>query len=977
MKTKNLITAFFYSFLLILASTTIGYAQGWIQTYGPYWGDETSFEAFKDVIQTADGGYIAVGTRLEAMGNNMGFVAKIDASGAKQWEQWYDLDWQEFFKSIVIGNDGGYLIVGGVPTLSIDGNFWNTKLTKIDDTGEIIWETDFSQGMGGFSEFGTAEDIKALENGYVLVGYSAIGDFVEPQAQAYIMQVDNDGEIIWQQYISDYGTSKFHAVEVLENGEFLAVGEFESFDFSDIPVPTGGLIARFDAAGNSIWKTEINNEVTPIFTYLNDIAISNNEAVAVGYYDTNIANDVWPYLAKIDLTSGTVIADSVYTDLGSVFHAIDTDTDGNFVVTGYDSGLASATAIAAKLDSDFNLIWNSEDMPYLPDVSSFGLNILATANNEVIVVGYYSATLYVLKMNSEGSIFQGDVFGQVYEDDEGDCLLNENLLENIIVELHEPSGNIRYRSTDENGFYNFGVNYDGDYTLKANLPNNFLWQNTCPTNGEQTVDMTQGEVAAQNFGLQVIEYCPLLNVSVGTPLLRRCFENNYTVNYCNEGTLQAVDAYIEMVFPDEINVISATQTWNEPQTDNLFVFDLGTIAVGECGSFQVTIEVDCETELGSSLCVETHIFPDDNCRVVSELWDEASLKTKADCDGDNIEFSIKNIGIGNMESETEYRLYEDNLLITFGTIQLEADQEFVLSQAANGSTFRIEADQTAGHPNFSMPRTTIERCGDTPFSLGLFNSVSQDDLVEYIDIDCEEVIGSFDPNDKQVVPRGVADEHFTPENELMTYKIRFQNVGNDTAFTVFILDTISTHLNLNTIKTVGNSHAYEFEMLDERIVKWTFPNILLVDSTTNESASHGFVRYEIQQHLDLEKGTMITNDAGIYFDFNAPVITNKVFNTIGDTTLTVFVSKPNLQHDIDVYPNPTDNFVQFDMTKMPKQSENASLQITDINGRLLKTQVLNNDAVNRIYVGDLPYGVYLYSLFLDNEGINGKLVVTP
>ena len=250
-------------------------------------------------------------------------------------------------------------------------------------------------------------------------------------------------------------------------------------------------------------------------------------------------------------------------------------------------------------------------------------------------------------------------------------------------------------------------------------------------------------------------------------------------------------------------------------------------------------------------------------------------------------------------------------------------------------------------------------------------------MAEFIDIDCEEVIGSFDPNDKQVVPRGLTDAHFTPENELMTYKIRFQNVGNDTAFTVFILDTISTHLDLSTIKTVGNSHAYEFEMLDERIVKWTFPNILLVDSTTNEPESHGFVRYEIEQHADLPKGTMITNDAGIYFDFNAPVITNKVFNTIGDTTLTLIVSKPKPKYDIDVYPNPTSNVVHFDLKQLTLKGEQIRVNIADINGRVLKTKVLDSKGNQDIYVGDLPYGVYLYSLFLGSKAVNGKIVVAP
>ena len=248
----------------------------------------------------------------------------------------------------------------------------------------------------------------------------------------------------------------------------------------------------------------------------------------------------------------------------------------------------------------------------------------------------------------------------------------------------------------------------------------------------------------------------------------------------------------------------------------------------------------------------------------------------------------------------------------------------------------------------------------------------------FISVSCDEIIGSYDPNDKLVTPAGIGDEHFIEANTDLEYKIRFQNTGNDTAFQVIVVDTLDVaHLDISTFQALNSSHPYSLEIVEGEILRFTFLDILLLDSTANEPESHGFVRYEIEQNADLEKGIVITNDAGIYFDFNAPVITNKVFNMIGDTTLTVFVSKPKPQHDIDVYPNPTSNFVHFELEKLTTKGENMTVNITDINGRVLKTKVLDGTSNSKIYVGDLPYGVYLYSLFLDNERVNGKLIVTP
>lgn len=48
----------------------------------------------------------------------------------------------------------------------------------------------------------------------------------------------------------------------------------------------------------------------------------------------------------------------------------------------------------------------------------------------------------------------------------------------------------------------------------------------------------------------------------------------------------------------------------------------------------------------------------------------------------------------------------------------------------------------------------------------------------------------------------------------------------------------------------------------------------------NEEASHGFIKFAIAQTPGNVAGNVIQNSAGIYFDFNTPVITNTVSNTI-------------------------------------------------------------------------------------------------
>ncbi|MBL0044609.1 MAG: T9SS type A sorting domain-containing protein [Flavobacteriales bacterium] len=139
----------------------------------------------------------------------------------------------------------------------------------------------------------------------------------------------------------------------------------------------------------------------------------------------------------------------------------------------------------------------------------------------------------------------------------------------------------------------------------------------------------------------------------------------------------------------------------------------------------------------------------------------------------------------------------------------------------------------------------------------------------------EVVTGSYDPNDKIArTSTGWSDsQYFLDQDSWIDYTIRFQNTGTDTAFTVVITDTLEADLDMSIFEMGASSHPVEVTFRAGRLVKWTFNNILLPDSNVNEAASHGLVSFRIKPVLPLLPGTLISNTANIYFDFNEPVIT--------------------------------------------------------------------------------------------------------
>ncbi len=148
---------------------------------------------------------------------------------------------------------------------------------------------------------------------------------------------------------------------------------------------------------------------------------------------------------------------------------------------------------------------------------------------------------------------------------------------------------------------------------------------------------------------------------------------------------------------------------------------------------------------------------------------------------------------------------------------------------------------------------------------------------------CVEVTSSFDPNDKRVDPPGQCDEHFVFRGQPLHYTVRFQNTGTAAATTVRVVDGLDWNVDLATFRVMAHSHPMTTQVLPGNILEFTFDNIQLPDSNTNEPASHGYLAYEIMPTTGITAGTAIRNRAGIYFDFNEPVFTERTISTIVDT----------------------------------------------------------------------------------------------
>ena len=470
-----------------------------------------------------------------------------------------------------------------------------------------------------------------------------------------------------------------------------------------------------------------------------------------------------------------------------------------------------------------------------------------------------------------------------------------------------------------------------------------------------------------------------MQVDLTTLTMRRCFGNAYVVSYCNYGTTEAIGSIVEVDFDSYLEIDSSSVPWFA-QNGNAYSFEVGDVAPFECGAFTVYFTVDCDsTTLGQTHCSEASITPNDWCIEPSNIWDESSIEVNAVCDGDSIQFHITNIGAGDMDEPLGFLVIEDVIIGYQGDFELESGGDTTIVVPANGSTWRLEAEQSIGHPGNSKPSVSVEGCGNVNMSTGHVVLYPLNDADPFIDMDCRENTGSFDPNDKQGFPVGYAVPHYIERGTDIEYLIRFQNTGTDTAFTVVIRDTLSPFLDPTSIEWGSASHPMRAELYGTGIVKFTFDQIMLPDSNVNEPASHGFVKFRISQRPNLPLGTFIQNKAAIYFDFNEPIITNTTFHTIGLNFIEVDIigSSSNFGSEelpwVHVYPNPFTEQATFELKNIP--ANDFVFHLYDGRGKAIEASPFSGNSF-QFDRGGLPAGVYFFQIQSEGQLISsGKVLL--
>ncbi|MEZ0129387.1 T9SS type A sorting domain-containing protein, partial [Flavobacterium sp. LBUM151] len=231
------------------------------------------------------------------------------------------------------------------------------------------------------------------------------------------------------------------------------------------------------------------------------------------------------------------------------------------------------------------------------------------------------------------------------------------------------------------------------------------------------------------------------------------------------------------------------------------------------------------------------------------------------------------------------------------------------------------------------------------------------------------VVGAFDPNDitclegKSVSPSTIGD--------YLHYIVNFENTGTAAAETVIVKIVVDqSKYDINSLQLMETSHATQ-TFIHGNVVEFVFPNINLgAPPTSNPTAkdppvgSHGNILFKIKTADDLLTNDQVEKQADIFFDYNAPIETNKaetIFKSLGTKDF-------ETDKSVALYPNPTKGNVTINCDNTIKK-----IELFDVQGRILQTKIENNNNA-QLNISNKANGLYFIRITTEN-GVSVEKVI--
>jgi uncharacterized delta-60 repeat protein len=261
----------------------------WQKSYGS--GTDTVAYA---VQQTADGGYILSGETYVVAGTYLhdAWVLKLASDGSVNWQKRYGGSGDETAFGIRQTADGGYIVVGSKVSSSSGADVWVLKLAS---DGSVSWQKLYASILGSdYIHYDCGRSVQqTADGGYIVAGASEItyGDYV-----FWLVKLSSNGTWSWQRRYGGGSADVAYAVQQTMDGGYVMAGVTASFGGAWVlKTPADGQLpgANFLGPGQMLsMDTSVaptDTSVTPV-----DTTATANDTTAAGNASSPTVSTQYP-----------------------------------------------------------------------------------------------------------------------------------------------------------------------------------------------------------------------------------------------------------------------------------------------------------------------------------------------------------------------------------------------------------------------------------------------------------------------------------------------------------------------------------------------------------------------------------------------------------------------------------------------------------------------------------------------------------
>jgi Leucine-rich repeat (LRR) protein len=394
------------------------------------------------------------------------------------------------------------------------------------------------------------------------------------------------------------------------------------------------------------------------------------------------------------------------------------------------------------------------------------------------------------------------------------------------------------------------------------------------------------------------------------------------------------------------------------------------------GDYVISSNTENPTWFDFSPASANFSFPDNNNNISAQNFCITAVGTHKD-----IEVVFSQVEAARPGFDAKYKIVFKNKgnQMQSGTVNLQFDDartDFISSSpdvdinAANSLSWNFT--NLMPFENRSILLTlNINEPGDTPavnngdilnFTASL--PVTGDEFPADNQFDYQQiVVGSYDPNDIVCLEGDTVSP--VEIGNYLHYMVNFENTGTFYAENVVVrLEIDDTKFDMNSLQLINSSNPSSTRITG-RTVEFVLEGINLAAASGNPPVGgHGDVLFKIKTKGDLSENDTVLQRAGIYFDYNFPVITNDAETTFAELSNPIF----EFDNTVKIYPNPTSSIINI-----ASDFDIESIELYDVQGRILERH-FETASFTKLDISGKSKGIYFLKIKTEKGSKIEKLV---